>query len=130
MAEPDGVVLDASAVLALLNDEPGAEVAARAIPHGVLCAVNHSEVVAKLADAGVPADDLITALSGLGMEVVPFDETLSVAAGLLRTTTAHLGLSLGVRACLALAQARGLPALTADRAWRSLGIDLDVQTIR
>ena len=130
MAEPRGAVLDASALLALLNDEPGADVVARTVPHGVVCAVNHSEVVAKLSEAGLPDSDIVAALGGLGLEVVPFDEALSLAAGLLRTVTAHLGLSLGDRACLALAQARGLPALTADRVWLDLDLEVEVRAIR
>ncbi len=130
MAEPRGAVLDASALLALLNDESGADAAARAVPHGLLCAVNHSEVVAKLSEAGMPDSDIVAALGGLGLEVVPFDEALSLAAGLLRTVTAHLGLSLGDRACLALAQARGLPALTADRVWLDLDLEVEVRAIR
>ena len=130
MADRGDAVLDASALLALLNDEPGADVVARTVPHGVVCAVNHSEVVAKLSGAGVPAADIVAALGGLGLEVVAFDEALSLAAGLLRTVTAHLGLSLGDRACLALAQARGLPALTADRVWLDLDLEVEVRAIR
>lgn len=124
------VVIDASALLALLNGEAGADVVADAIPGGVISAVNLSEVVAKLAEAGVPEKTLRQSLQPLGLEVVPFDDEQAYRAGLLRTATSNAGVSLGDRACLSLAIMRGVVALTADRAWLELSIGAKVKVIR
>jgi len=123
-------VIDASALLALLNAEPGADVVAEALPGGVISAVNLSEVVAKLCDAGMPEKTIRQALQPLGLEIVPFDEEQSYQAGLLRTSTHDLGISLGDRACLSLAKTLGVAALTADRAWAGLSIGATIKVIR
>ena len=124
------VVLDASALLAMLNDEPGADRVAKALPDAVISAVNLSEVVAKLAEAGMPENEVREALDPLGLDVVPFDEELAYAAGELRRSTRSLGLSLANRACLALGVALKLPVLTADGAWRKAGVSVRVEVIR
>jgi PIN domain nuclease of toxin-antitoxin system len=123
-------VIDASALLALLNDEPGADVVAEALPEGVISAVNLSEVVAKLCDAGMPEKAIHHALQPLGIEIVPFDEEQAYQAGLLRTSTQDFGISLGDRACLSLAKKLGIDALTADRAWTELSIGTTIKVIR
>ena len=123
-------VWDASALLLLLNAEPGAERLAGELGEALISAVNLSEVVAKLADAGVPEDDLREALAALPLEVAPFDEALAYVAGLLRPSTRAQGLSMGDRACLGLALATGLPVVTADRAWRTLDLGIEVRTLR
>jgi PIN domain nuclease of toxin-antitoxin system len=115
------VVLDASALLALLQNEPGAEVVADLLPAGAMSAINLSEVVAKLMDHGMPQDDAREALDGLPIDIHPFDRDDAFAAGELRRVTRGAGLSLGDRACLALAMRLGVAAVTADRAWASLG---------
>lgn len=124
------VVLDASAILLLLNDEPGAAVVAEALDGGVISAVNLSEVVAKLLEAGLPRGEAEDGLGGLGLEVHPFDEAAAWAAGGLRSGTRKAGLSLGDRACLALAKELGLPALTADSAWARASIGVEVRLLR
>jgi len=124
------VVIDASALLALLNDEPGADVVAEALPEGVISAVNLSEVVAKLCDAGMPEKAIHQALQPLGIEIVPFDEEQAYQAGLLRTSTQDFGVSLGDRACLSLAKKLSIDALTADRAWTELSIGTTIKVIR
>jgi PIN domain nuclease of toxin-antitoxin system len=123
------VVLDASAVLALLQDEPGGNRVLESLPGALICSVNLSEIVAKLAELGMPESDIRLALS-LGLDVVAFDEALAYSAGALRPSTRSAGLSLGDRACLALARSRALPALTTDRAWRDIDIDVEVEVIR
>jgi len=123
-------VIDASALLALLNAEPGADVVAEALLGGVISAVNLSEVVAKLCDAGMPEKAIRQALQPLGLEIVPFDEEQSYQAGLLRTSTQDLGISLGDRACLSLAKMRDVIALTADKAWSGLSTGATVKVIR
>ncbi len=124
------VVLDASALLALLNREPGAELVAAALPSAAVSTLNLSEEVAKLAEAGVPEEAIRVALQGLPLEVVPFDQEQAYGAGLLRPYTKDLGLSLGDRGCLSLALRLGLPVLTADRAWQRLSVGAEVRVIR
>ncbi len=123
-------VIDASALLALLNDEPGAGVVLESLPGGAMSAVNLSEVVAKLCGAGMPEKAIRQALQPLGLEIVPFDEEQSYQAGLLRASTQDAGISLGDRACLSLAKMQGVPALTADRAWSELSVGVTVKVIR
>lgn len=126
---PD-TVIDASALLALLNTEPGADVVAEALPGGVISAVNLSEVVAKLCQAGMPENAIRQAIQPLGLEIEPFDEEQAYQAGLLCGATQRLGLSLGDRACLSLAQRLGAVALTADKTWLGLSPGAAVRVIR
>ena len=123
-------VFDASAVLVLLNSEPGAEVLIEALPGAVISAVNVSEVVAKLAEQEMPEAAISEALEELGLEVISFDADQALAAGLLSSTTRGRGLSLGDRACLALGMRLRLPVLTADRIWSDLDLDAEVQLVR
>jgi PIN domain nuclease of toxin-antitoxin system len=120
------IVLDASALLAILSQEPRARRWEDTVPDAALSAVSLSEVVAKLADVGMSEREIHDSLD-LGMTVVPFDAALAHAAGLLRPKTRSLGLSLGDRACLALAMQMGLPVVTADRAWGQLQLSVDIQ---
>lgn len=124
------VVLDASALLALLNEEPGAEEVEKTIPGAVIGAVNLSEVVAKLAEGGMPEAAIQAALAGLELDIVPFDAPLAYRAGLLRVSTRSLGLSFGDRACLALGLQRGAPVLTTDRPWKELTLGVEIRAIR
>ena len=124
------IVLDSSAILAHLNDEPGAEAVARFLGDAVICAVNYSEIVAKLVERGAVLALIRPALSRYGLEIAPFDEDLAERAGALRAKTKSFGLSLGDRACLALAERSRLPVLTADRMWKDLDLHIEVQTLR
>lgn len=123
-------VLDASALLALLNQEPGGERVASVLPDAVIGAVNLSEVVAKLAERGMPEPAIRSALDGLALTVHPFEGELAYATGMLRPATQSLGLSLGDRACLALGGLLSLPVLTADRSWKTLRLGVKVHAIR
>ena len=123
-------VLDASALLVLLNDEPGADKVADLLPEALISSVNLSEVVAKLAEEGMPEASIRQALDGLALETVPFDREQAYSAGLLRPTTRSLGLSLGDRACLGLARQIGLPAVTTDGVWHEVDIGVMVELIR
>jgi ribonuclease VapC len=123
-------VIDASALLSLLNAEPGADMVAEVLPESVMSAVNLSEVIAKLCDAGMPEKAIYQALQTLGIEIVPFDEEQAYQSGLLRASTQDLGISLGDRACLSLAKKLGIDALTADRAWTKLSIGTTIKVIR
>ena len=124
-------VLDASAVLASIQHEPGQELVGQAIEDGsFISAVNFCEVIGKLLDAGLSQEHISATIQDLQLEVVSFDEDQAIAAGLLRTTTRQAGLSLADRACLALATALGLPALTGDRAWTRLDVGVEVELFR
>lgn len=124
------IVLDASAILVLLNDEPGAAVVAQALEDAAVSAVNLSEVVAKLLESGMPLEEAEEALGGLGLDVRPFHEGAAWEAGALRAGTRKAGLSLGDRACLALARELGAPALTADGAWAKVSAGVEVRLLR
>lgn len=120
-------VLDASALLALLNREPGEERVADALAAGaIISAVNLSEVVAKLAEIGMPEAEIREAVEPLGLGVVDFDAEGAFTAGLLRPTTRAAGLSLGDRACLSLGKQSGIPVLTADQSWNALDLGSEV----
>ncbi|MDE0060772.1 MAG: type II toxin-antitoxin system VapC family toxin [Defluviicoccus sp.] len=123
-------VLDASAVLALLHGEPGGETVRSVLPHSVISTVNLSEVIAELVENGI--DGAMAVRLTEAQPFRPMDHTLNLAriAGTLRAETRSAGLSLGDRACLALALDLGLPVFTADRAWRELPLDIEVRSIR
>ena len=126
-------VLDASAIIAFLRDEPGASVVRQAIDgHAVVSAVNLSEVLSKMLDKGVSQDNAKLAVSALNLDVIDLDAAAGHDTAWLRTLTRHLGLSLGDRACLALAKSIGAVVLTADRPWLSLCETLkqDIRCIR
>lgn len=124
------IVLDASALLALLNSEAGADVVAQSVSEAVISTVNLSEVIGKLCAAGMPEEAIRQALYGLDLEVIPFDEEQAYGAGLLRSVTDEKGLSLGDRACLDTARRLGFSALTVDRVWKELSVGVDVGLIR
>lgn len=118
----NSVVLDASAVLALLYGEPGQDKIRERI-RGTdvrVGAVNISEVSAKLAEAGFEKAEVREALGALSATVHPFDEDLAHDAGMLRPATRERGLSLGDRTCLALANSLGVAVLTTNGAWKGL----------
>lgn len=123
-------ILDASAVLAAFFAEPGAERVAERMGGALISAANYSEVVAKLVDRGTPADQILEIMAQLDVEVVPVDRGQATAAGLLRGDTRGAGLSLGDRMCLALAMSRKGVAVTADRAWSQLTLDVAVEVVR
>ena len=123
-------VLDSSAILALLNDEAGGDVVAEILPSSVVSTVNLAEVIASLVNKGVSGADAEAALLTLDCKSEPFRREEALLAGRLRESTRQAGLSLGDRACLALALSLGLPVLTADRAWRNLPLEVEVRLIR
>ena len=126
------VVLDASALLAMIREEPGGEAVAGVIARARMSAVNFAEVVSYLTHAGVPPDQIGDMLTPLPVLVIDADVELAWMAGRLRKKTAAAGLSLGDRFCLALAARDGLPAWTADRQWLSVAqsLEADVFIIR
>lgn len=123
-------VLDASALLCLLNGEPGSERVLEALPSAVIGAANLAEVVSKLRERGLSVQEVEDVLGGLPLDVRPLTASQAYAIGHLRPTTRNFGLSLGDRACLALAAELGMPALTADQAWVGLDSGVEVELIR
>jgi PIN domain nuclease of toxin-antitoxin system len=123
-------VLDASALLAVMLGEPGAEKVIPLLAGAEIGAINLAEVVAKLQERGVPDAEIERDIADLDLPVAAFDAAQAMAAGKLRNRTRSLGLSLGDRACLALAISRGLPAVTTDRAWSALDVGAEVIVAR
>ena len=123
-------VLDSSVVLAVLLDENGADNALRYFQHGQCCSVNVTEIVARLIDKGRTPDEAASDIADTGLDIDGFGPELAVLAGRLRATTKHKGLSLGDRACLAMAIRKNAVAVTADRQWVDLDVGCAVEVIR
>ena len=125
-------IVDASALLAYLFDESGADVVAELLDTGnaLVSSVNYAETVSKLVDRKMPEEVVKTTMDNLGLEAVAYDEQQALLTGLLRKSCLSYGLSLGDRACLALAKANGLPVMTAGREWKTIPLGLEVVLIR
>lgn len=130
LAPPAACVLDASALLAFVQGEPGGDAVERVLSTALVSSVNWSEVVQKALAGGVETAGLREDLAALGLTIVPFTPEDAELTALLWPRTRALGLSLGDRACLALGQRLQLTALTADRSWTRLELPVDVQPIR
>jgi ribonuclease VapC len=113
----ESYVLDASALLCLIQKEAGSDRVAECLPNAVISSVNLAEVITKLHDHGVPESVIQSMLGFLQCDTVQFQEADAYLAAAIRAETRHMGLSLGDRACLALAKRRKATALTTDRAW-------------
>lgn len=124
------IILDASAVLALLNQESGFQIVEQHISHSLISAVNLAEVITVLRQLGMPYSEATELTDEIISHVVAFDKEQAAITAELRTSTKSLGLSLGDRACLALAKLKNLSVLTADSAWAQLEIGVSVQLIR
>lgn len=122
-------MVDASALLALLQGEPGGKSAEAAVEGSAMSAVNWSEVHHRSLARGIDVSQLRSDVEALGLELVPFAVADAELAAALWSSTRHLGLSLGDRACLALARRLERPALTADRAWLDLDVGVRVHAI-
>jgi ribonuclease VapC len=123
-------VLDTSAFLALFKNESGADRVIAVMHDCVMSSLNAAEVLTKLAEWGMPPDLRDQAFALIPAIIIDFDMDLARATGDLRTQTKLLGLSLGDRACLALARREGLPALTADQAWSKADVGVSVTLVR
>ena len=130
MSERAGVVLDASAVLALLHREPGAERVAEALPRAAVSSVNWSEVLQKTIARGISVEGMRDDLEALGLRIVAFDGDDAEVAASLWSKTKHLGLSLGDRACIATGMRERARVLTADRSWTRLEVGVRVEALR
>jgi ribonuclease VapC len=124
------IVLDSSALLALLFFEPGCERVAEVLPRSCMSTVNLAEVLGRLARDGRALDKVLDQIEQMGIVWIDFDRELGIAAAALLLPTMPSGLSLGDRACLALARLRDLPAVTADRAWAKLDLGIPIEVVR
>lgn len=124
------VVLDASALLAMLNQEDGAERVTPFLSDAVISTVNLAEVVTRLALTGMPETAIRDALAILPLESVPFDVGQAIEVGPLAPTTRPSWLSLGDRVCLVLARRLDATAVTADQAWVGIDAGVAVELIR
>lgn len=123
-------VLDASALLALLNNEQGSELVEPVLSKGFISSVNVAEVVHVLSRKGIRLSDVESIVSDLFSHAVPFSTEQAILTGYLKCETAVYGLSLGDCACLALAKSMKLPVLTCDRAWLALELGVQVELAR
>jgi PIN domain nuclease of toxin-antitoxin system len=126
----NNLVLDASAMLALFNQEEGHEVVSQYLDQAVMSTVNFSEVIAKLVDKNIPETLIQEFISQLTVRIIPADPQQAVIAGLLRLQTKTFGLSLGDRFCIALGVQLNSPVMTADRAWERINLGIEVRLIR
>lgn len=124
------VVLDASALLALLLQEKGADTVLAAMQNSRISSVNFCETMTRAIERGYPGSVVQAQIDRSDVTITPFDAHQAVIAADLRPATRHLGLSLGDRACLALAKSLDAPVITADRAWASLDVGVSITVIR
>jgi len=123
-------VLDASAVLAVIQEEPGAERIEAHLDTGCISAVNLAEIVGKLQDRGLGDNEIDELIALLDLDTRIMDREGAVFMGKLRQSTKVAGLSLGDRACLSLAHSLGATAITMDRAWKDLEIGVAIEVAR
>jgi len=124
------IVLDTSAILTVLEDEPGAEQVIQNAAESTVSTVNFAEVQGKLVDRGVPASKASEAILRVVGDIRPLDLAQAAYAGSLITHTKALGLSLGDRCCLALAFHLKAPVNTTDKTWKNLQLGFPIHVIR
>jgi len=124
------VILDASALIALIYQEKGYEIVEEYLANAEISTVNLSEVGAYLIKKDIPSKEVSDLLQDLALNIIDFDESQSLLAAELISKTASKGLSLGDRACLALAIIKNRPAITADKIWGSLQLGIKIHLIR
>lgn len=124
------MVLDASAVLAFLNQEPGQEHVRPWVRGGVISAVNACEVINRRFRPGSSLADTVAIFHSLEMRVIDFDMEQAIAAASLEPYARAANLSFGDRACLSLGILRNLPVLTAEHGWATLPFSMDIRLIR
>jgi PIN domain nuclease of toxin-antitoxin system len=124
------IALDASALLAFLFREPGHEIVTEAINDACISTVNLSETLGRFARDGHDPEPIAVRLADSPLEIVPFSSTQAILCARLLPLSRDLGLSLGDRACLAVAMERGITAMTADAAWQEIKVAVEIALIR
>lgn len=124
------VVLDASALIALLRSEPGAEVVRKSLDGAIISAVNYSEVLKKTIERGGPIEIAVSRIEALSISIIPFDERHAAAAAELYPEAKPQGMSFADRACIALGLQQRATVLTTDAKWKLLNIPLKLKLIR
>ena len=121
-------LLDASAILALLQGERGSEIVTQCLPFSAISAVNLAEAASVLNKVGMPESEIHELFNEMDLEVLPYEKDMAIATGGIRSITQKKGLSLGDRACLASAKQHKRIALTADKIWldfqESIGVKI------
>jgi len=123
-------VLDASALIAFLRNEPGAEKVAEVLGRSCISAVNLAECMGKMVEYGKPLEDVAYQIDRLQIPVIPFDGAHAKIVASLLKPTRKAGLSLGDRACLALAMNLAIPAFTTDSDWGKCKLEVKIVKIR
>jgi ribonuclease VapC len=123
-------VLDASALLALINNEPGGENVRPYLAQAVMGAVNFCETVQRLRRGGMPVEAVNLALAPLISPPIPFDDALAFVSASVHEKPRNHGLSLGDCACIGLALSRNVPAVTAEREWKKVNVGVKIIVIR
>lgn len=127
----NNVILDSSALLALLKNEPGADIVESLLGTITMSSINVSEVATVLLNSEMTLQECQNTVLPFISEIVPYDEEQAFLTADLRRKTKSYGLSLGDRACIALGQKLQLPIYTADRIWGELKLEnIDIRLIR
>jgi PIN domain nuclease of toxin-antitoxin system len=124
------MVIDASALLAFLFQEPGSNIVAESLDGSYMSAVNLSEVLGRFSTDGKDTHIVGAWLRQLPIQIIPFSREEAEQTAALRPQTDRYGLSLGDRACLSLGLSRGIPVLTADKEWGKVDLPLEIMVIR
>jgi ribonuclease VapC len=124
------VVLDASAVLALMFEEPGHDIVSAHRIGSMISTVNLGEVLTRLVERGQSLEESLTLVTPLRLTAIDHSQSHAAISASLRPATKHLGLSYGDRACLSLAIEQQRTILTTDRVWGDLNLGIDIQVIR
>lgn len=126
----NSIVFDASAIIAIINDEVGGKEIINHLKHGIMSAVNFSESIHCLGRVNLSIIEARHIIKDLLSEIIFFDEEQACLAAELKILTKKHGFSLGDCACLALAKLRHLPVITADRAWKEIDLGIEIMFIR
>lgn len=124
------IIFDASALLALINQEHGAEVVEKHLPHAIMSSVNVAEAAAILKQIGMPIEEFKILINSLIPQIIPFSLEQAYLSAILQEQTKSFGLSLGDRACLSLGEMEQAVVLTADKIWLKLNLPIKIELIR
>ena len=128
------IVLDASSVIALINREKGCEIVEKYLEEAIISTVNFAEVISvvnrELFKSEADRIEGLKLITDTLPQIIDFDVNQAIISGELDSITKKYGLSLGGRACLALAKYKNIPVLTADKTWSKLNLGIKIKLIR